>query len=186
MRLEFDYNNRYDWRKTRRWKTVRLQVLSRDGGVCQVRGPRCRGIADTVDHIIPVVEAASQGLTPVEANGMDNLRAACTSCNSSLGTRLRNARASGRPEAIASLGTNSTGTGRPNNAGTGRPSSTTTNTGTGKVLADWDPTRPFNPEDYHPDDHTIRGFHPATYSKETGKDANGIEPNGNYFNPRWF
>jgi 5-methylcytosine-specific restriction endonuclease McrA len=53
---------------------LRLEVLSRDGWRCQVRGERCQGMASVVDHIIPV-----------RAGGpwwdMGNLRAACRSCN---------------------------------------------------------------------------------------------------------
>lgn len=56
------------------WRRVRLVVLDRDGWRCRIRGPRCRGDADRVDHIIPV-EAG--GALYDEAN----LRGACAPCN---------------------------------------------------------------------------------------------------------
>jgi 5-methylcytosine-specific restriction endonuclease McrA len=33
---------------------VRREVLMRDGGICIVAGPTCRGRATSVDHIVPV------------------------------------------------------------------------------------------------------------------------------------
>jgi len=60
-----------------RYEYVRQFVLSRDGHVCQISAEGCRGIADTVDHIIPISRGGH--------DGVDNLRAACTHCNSSRG-----------------------------------------------------------------------------------------------------
>lgn len=65
--------------------TVRPAVLERDGYRCQVRGARCTVVATTVDHIDPVV------LHGTEVPPLDRLRAACRSCNSSLGARLTGA-----------------------------------------------------------------------------------------------
>ena len=56
------------------WRRIRAQVLERDGGLCQIRGPRCTGTADAVDHIIPVA-SGGPWFDPA------NLRAACTTCN---------------------------------------------------------------------------------------------------------
>ena len=56
------------------WQAVRLVVLGRDGGRCQIRGPRCRGRADTVDHIVPLAWAGPR-------LDLANLRAACAPCN---------------------------------------------------------------------------------------------------------
>jgi 5-methylcytosine-specific restriction endonuclease McrA len=56
------------------WRKVRLQVLARDGGLCQIRGPGCRGIANEVDHVRPTAMGGSW-YDPI------NLRAACTTCN---------------------------------------------------------------------------------------------------------
>lgn len=63
------------------WKKLRLAVLNRDGYECQIRGPRCRGAARSVDHIIPV----SQGGPFWDET---NLRSACSACNSSGGAYL--------------------------------------------------------------------------------------------------
>jgi 5-methylcytosine-specific restriction endonuclease McrA len=57
-----------------RWAPLRLRVLREDMGVCQVRGPRCRGTATTVDHIEPL----ERGGAPFDRA---NVRAACTTCN---------------------------------------------------------------------------------------------------------
>lgn len=57
----------------RQWRALRLLILRRDGGVCQIRGPHCTQIATTVDHI-----------QPRQAGGQDvahNLRASCVKCN---------------------------------------------------------------------------------------------------------
>jgi 5-methylcytosine-specific restriction enzyme A len=56
------------------WVRTSRRVIARDGGICQIRGPRCTWWADTTDHIVP------------KARGGDdddgNLQAACRSCNS--------------------------------------------------------------------------------------------------------
>ena len=56
------------------WPTIRLQVLERDEHTCRIQGPRCTTRATHVDHIIPW----SEGGAPYDP---DNLRAACTACN---------------------------------------------------------------------------------------------------------
>jgi 5-methylcytosine-specific restriction endonuclease McrA len=38
---------------TARWQRLRKAVLAHHGHVCQIQGPRCRGIANTVHHILP-------------------------------------------------------------------------------------------------------------------------------------
>lgn len=55
------------------WEATRLRILERDGWRCRIRGPRCRGRATTVDHVIPRSRGGS--------SRDDNLRAACTTCN---------------------------------------------------------------------------------------------------------
>ena len=87
--MSFDYEATYDWRRTKRWRSLRLNVLDRDNHICQIRTPKCKGVATTVDHIIPVATAKQNGLTPMETNSLMNLRAACTACNYSLGQRAR-------------------------------------------------------------------------------------------------
>ena len=56
------------------WATIRLKVLARDRGVCQIGGPRCTLRATQVDHIVPVSRGGSWWDT-------SNLRAACARCN---------------------------------------------------------------------------------------------------------
>ena len=58
------------------WKRIRGRVLRRDGYICAY----CGQMANTVDHILPV----SKGGT----DDMENLVAACTSCNSRKSNKL--------------------------------------------------------------------------------------------------
>lgn len=53
---------------------VRKAVFERDGFECQIRGPKCTGGADDLDHIIPLVMGG-----PILDPG--NLRASCKPCN---------------------------------------------------------------------------------------------------------
>ena len=70
---------------TARWRRLRLQILARDGWRCHW----CKGPANQVDHIKPLVE----GGQPYAPN---NLVAACIRCNSSRGaTAGNNLRAAG-------------------------------------------------------------------------------------------
>ncbi len=43
------------WREKRalpsNWRKIRVRVLRRDGGRCQIAGPSCLGAASEVDHI---------------------------------------------------------------------------------------------------------------------------------------
>lgn len=64
----------------RPWRRVREYVLERDGYRCRIRGPRCTGIATTVDHVVPVSRGGSDDPA--------NLRAACALDNYSDGARL--------------------------------------------------------------------------------------------------
>ncbi len=72
-------------RAGRPWRELRLRVL-REQPFCEIRGPRCRGIATTVDHIVPLC------LRPDLAHERSNLRSACGPCNYAGGARLTNAR----------------------------------------------------------------------------------------------
>jgi 5-methylcytosine-specific restriction enzyme A len=56
------------------WREVRVAVLDRDGGVCQIRGPRCLLDASDVDHVVPWRSGGSWF-------DLENLRAACERCN---------------------------------------------------------------------------------------------------------
>jgi 5-methylcytosine-specific restriction endonuclease McrA len=77
------------------WRAVRLAVLRRDGFVCQIRRPNCKSRATEVDHIL----AMSDGGDRLDLN---NLRAACKSCNiaernATLAARARGVRARESP-----------------------------------------------------------------------------------------
>ena len=58
----------------RAWRRLRLAVLARDGHVCAIQGPRCLGLATTVDHVLRLADGGPL-LDPA------NCRAACTTCN---------------------------------------------------------------------------------------------------------
>ena len=62
----------------RRWRTVRRDVLERDGWVCQLGRAGCTGIATTVDHVIEVRRLAPDDPRRYDAR---NLRSACAPCN---------------------------------------------------------------------------------------------------------
>lgn len=57
-----------------RWKRLRRKVLKRDGGMCQIRGPRCIVTATAVDKIRPAAQGGD-GFDP------DNLQAVCRPCH---------------------------------------------------------------------------------------------------------
>ena len=56
------------------WKRVRQRVLARDGFRCQLRLAKCRGRADSVDHIVAWQDGGA-------LFDMANLQSACRSCN---------------------------------------------------------------------------------------------------------
>lgn len=56
------------------WTRIRLEVLERDGYLCQIRDSRCKGTATQVDHIVPVTSGGAWW-------DKANLRAACWPCN---------------------------------------------------------------------------------------------------------
>lgn len=62
------------------WVRVRVAVLERDDYRCQIAGPRCKGKASEVDHIIPLSEGGSR-LDP------RNLRSVCRPCHKARGSR---------------------------------------------------------------------------------------------------
>ena len=53
------------------WRRVRRAVLARDGGVCQIRAAGCTHRATEVDHVL------GRGVS----ERLEDLRAACRSCN---------------------------------------------------------------------------------------------------------
>jgi 5-methylcytosine-specific restriction endonuclease McrA len=79
---------------TARWQRLRKAVLARDGGICTIQGPRCTGIATTVDHLLPSSAHPQLFWDP------DNLRASCRACNYGGGARVA---AANRRRQIAQL-----------------------------------------------------------------------------------
>jgi hypothetical protein len=65
------------------WRKIRLQILDRDGYLCQIKSPGCTGTATQVDHIIP---ASQNGAWFDPAN----LRASCANCNNQRVDRTHN------------------------------------------------------------------------------------------------
>lgn len=66
-----------------RWPAgLRDSIFARDGHRCQIRGPRCTGTAEDVDHIISPLDGG-EWFDPT------NLRAACPTCNRGRDTRNR-------------------------------------------------------------------------------------------------
>jgi 5-methylcytosine-specific restriction enzyme A len=61
---------------TSRWQALRTRVLQRDNHTCQVRGPRCLGMATEVDHVVPVSRGG--------ADNLSNTRAVCKPCHDAL------------------------------------------------------------------------------------------------------
>jgi 5-methylcytosine-specific restriction endonuclease McrA len=49
-------------------------ILARDSHACQIRGPRCTGVATQVDHVVALADGGAH-LDPL------NLRAACATCS---------------------------------------------------------------------------------------------------------
>jgi 5-methylcytosine-specific restriction protein A len=80
-----DVHKRQPWKSARTassaathargWSKLRASILERDGYRCQMRGPRCTGIATTVDHIREVADGGS--------DDPSNLQAACEPCHRS-------------------------------------------------------------------------------------------------------
>jgi 5-methylcytosine-specific restriction endonuclease McrA len=68
--------------RTRAWREVAAFVLARDGFVCRIALAGCGGRADSVDHVIELVDGGA-------AFDPGNLQAACAACNSSKHNRRR-------------------------------------------------------------------------------------------------
>ena len=60
---------------TQRWKKLRRLIIHRDGGLCQVQGPRCANVATTAHHILPSSQYPERFWDP------SNLQASCGPCN---------------------------------------------------------------------------------------------------------
>jgi 5-methylcytosine-specific restriction endonuclease McrA len=75
---------------TAAWQRLRRAVLDRDGHICQIQGPRCTGVATSVDHIYP------SSTHPHLFWSEENLRAACRKCNYGRGSSVAAANARAR------------------------------------------------------------------------------------------
>lgn len=64
------------------WQQLRKRILSRDGGLCQIKGPGCEYVAREVDHIIGKAKASSMGWTRAQTDAETNLQSACKPCHS--------------------------------------------------------------------------------------------------------
>jgi len=74
--------------RTPQWRKASRDTLKRDGYFCMIRLPGCKGRAVTADHIIDHDDGG-------EWFALENLQAACRSCN----TAKRNMRVAARARA---------------------------------------------------------------------------------------
>lgn len=71
--------------RTVAWRQASRRCLARDGRVCQIGLPGCRVVATTADHIVELEDGGARYV-------LENLQAACRSCN----TAKRNMRLAAR------------------------------------------------------------------------------------------
>lgn len=63
------------------WQQRRERILQRDCGLCQIRGPACRVIANEVDHKVNKAAARARRWTNDQIEADSNLQAACSNCH---------------------------------------------------------------------------------------------------------
>lgn len=63
------------------WQKRRERILSRDAGLCQIKGPACRFIAGEVDHKVSKAAARALGWTDEQIETDSNLQAVCSTCH---------------------------------------------------------------------------------------------------------
>lgn len=63
------------------WQKLRKAVLSRDCGLCQIKGPTCTHVAREVDHKVSKARAQQLGWTEAQTDDESNLQSACTACH---------------------------------------------------------------------------------------------------------
>lgn len=63
------------------WRQRRARILSRDGGICQIKGPECRFAAREVDHKVSKERARAMGWTDEQIEDDLNLQSACIPCH---------------------------------------------------------------------------------------------------------
>ncbi len=104
------------------WRKLRLQILNRDGYICQINAPGCTSIATQVDHIIPASQNGSW-FDPA------NLRASCANCNNQRVDRTQNEKwRTARPRIALVVGP----------PGAGKTTWVNQNKGTGDIVIDYD------------------------------------------------
>jgi 5-methylcytosine-specific restriction protein A len=63
------------------WQQRRKRILSRDGGLCQIKGPGCTYVAREVDHVINKAAARARGWTDEQIEAETNLQSVCPGCH---------------------------------------------------------------------------------------------------------
>jgi len=63
------------------WQQRRKRILSRDGGLCQIKGPGCTYVAREVDHVINKAAARTRGWTDEQIEAETNLQSVCPGCH---------------------------------------------------------------------------------------------------------
>lgn len=71
------------------WQRARERILSRDCGLCQIKGPSCTFIARDVDHKVNKATARALGWTDAQIEDDSNLQAACPGCHAEKTSRER-------------------------------------------------------------------------------------------------
>lgn len=63
------------------WQRTRERILSRDCGLCQIKGSACTFIASEVDHKVSKAEARARGWGQGQIEADSNLQSACPTCH---------------------------------------------------------------------------------------------------------
>lgn len=63
------------------WRKRRARVLTRDCGLCQIKGKGCTIVAREVDHVVGKEQARAQGWTEDQIEDDANLQSACVTCH---------------------------------------------------------------------------------------------------------
>ena len=63
------------------WQQRRKRILSRDGGLCQIKGQGCTYVAREVDHIVNKAAARARGWPDERIEADENLQSVCPGCH---------------------------------------------------------------------------------------------------------
>jgi 5-methylcytosine-specific restriction protein A len=63
------------------WQQRRKRILSRDCGLCRIKGPGCGFIASEVDHKMSKASARAKGWTDEQIEDDSNLQSTCQTCH---------------------------------------------------------------------------------------------------------